>query len=155
MKKSILFSLTLICASLLWMPNARTASDSEAEIRQLLDRWAKAFRSKDLNGVMAIYEPGQALVAYDIVPPLQYTGYDAYKNALEGAGLVLTYKTSGIFNFAHGSIAALAAFVFYFLRQLLSQRNLLFERVEIHFPADIPATDLVGVFFRVIAAEPV
>jgi uncharacterized protein (TIGR02246 family) len=79
MKKFILFSLTLICASLLWMPNARTASDSEAEIRQLLDRWAKAFRAKDLNGVMAIYEPGQALVAYDIVPPLQYSGYDAYK----------------------------------------------------------------------------
>ena len=34
---------------------------------------------------------------------------------LTATGLVLTYKTSGIFNFAQGSIAALAAFVFYFL----------------------------------------
>ncbi len=33
--------------------------------------------------------------------------------ALVALGLVLTYKTSGIFNFAHGGIAAAAAYVFY------------------------------------------
>lgn len=32
---------------------------------------------------------------------------------LAGVGLVLTYKTSGIFNFAHGTIAAAMAFIFY------------------------------------------
>ena len=34
---------------------------------------------------------------------------------LAGMGLVLSYKTSGIFNFAHGAIAAGAAYLFYFL----------------------------------------
>ena len=34
---------------------------------------------------------------------------------LAGLGLVLTYKTSGIFNFAHGALATVAAFVFYVL----------------------------------------
>lgn len=34
---------------------------------------------------------------------------------LAGTGLVITYKTSGIFNFAHGSVAAVAVFVFYWL----------------------------------------
>jgi ABC-type branched-subunit amino acid transport system ATPase component/branched-subunit amino acid ABC-type transport system permease component len=34
---------------------------------------------------------------------------------LAGTGLVLTYKTSGIFNFAHGAIATSAAYLFYFL----------------------------------------
>ena len=34
---------------------------------------------------------------------------------LAGTGLVLTYKTSGIFNFAYGAISAIAVFVFYFL----------------------------------------
>jgi len=34
---------------------------------------------------------------------------------LAGVGLVLTYKTSGVFNFAHGAIAAVAAYVFYSL----------------------------------------
>jgi branched-subunit amino acid ABC-type transport system permease component len=32
---------------------------------------------------------------------------------LAGVGLVLTYRTSGVFNFAHGAIAAAAAYLFY------------------------------------------
>jgi branched-subunit amino acid ABC-type transport system permease component len=36
--------------------------------------------------------------------------------AMAALGLVLTYKTTGIFNFAHGSVAALAAYAFYDLR---------------------------------------
>lgn len=34
---------------------------------------------------------------------------------LAGVGLVLTFKTSGIFNFAHGALAAVSAYVFYTL----------------------------------------
>jgi ABC-type branched-subunit amino acid transport system ATPase component/branched-subunit amino acid ABC-type transport system permease component len=34
---------------------------------------------------------------------------------LAGTGLVLTYKTSGIFNFGHGAIATVAAYVFYWM----------------------------------------
>lgn len=36
--------------------------------------------------------------------------------ALAALGLVLTYKTSGIFNFAHGSVAAAVAYAFYEMR---------------------------------------
>jgi ketosteroid isomerase-like protein len=80
MKKLVLISvLSLACVSLLLMSRAYSAANDDAEIRQLLDRWKKAFEAKDLNGIMSIYEPGQALVAYDIVPPLQYKGFDAYK----------------------------------------------------------------------------
>jgi ketosteroid isomerase-like protein len=80
MKKLVAFSgLTLLFAFLLWIPRAGTAANDEAEVRQLLDRWAKAFRARDLDGIMSIYEPGQALVSYDLVPPLQYTGFEAYK----------------------------------------------------------------------------
>ena len=35
---------------------------------------------------------------------------------LTGTGLVLTYKTSGIFNFAHGSLGTIAVFAFAYLR---------------------------------------
>lgn len=34
---------------------------------------------------------------------------------LAGVGLVLTYKTSGVFNFAHGALATVGAYVFYVL----------------------------------------
>lgn len=37
---------------------------------------------------------------------------------LAGTGLVLTFKTSGIFNFAHGAVAALGAFAFFELHEL-------------------------------------
>jgi hypothetical protein len=46
--------LEVACLSLLWMPMAKTSQNDEAEIRQLLDRWAKAVRTKDLPAVMSI-----------------------------------------------------------------------------------------------------
>ena len=36
--------------------------------------------------------------------------------SLAAAGLVLTYKTSGVFNFAHGAIGMFSAFIFFHLR---------------------------------------
>jgi uncharacterized protein (TIGR02246 family) len=54
---------------------------NEAAIRQWLDRWAKAFRAHDPNAIMSLYAPG--VVAYDIVPPLQYVGADAYRKDYE------------------------------------------------------------------------
>ena len=71
--------LQVACLSFLWIPTAKTSQNDEAEIRQLLDRWAKAVRTKDLPAVMSIYEPGEGLIAYDIVPPLQDSGFNAYK----------------------------------------------------------------------------
>ena len=53
----------------------------EAAIRQGLDRWAQAFRSHDVHAIMALYAPGG--VAYDLVPPLQYVGADAYRKDYE------------------------------------------------------------------------
>src|SRR5438270_9580265 len=54
-------------------------SSNEAQIRELYDRWKKAFEARDLEAIMACYAPGDAVVAYDIVPPLEYKGYDAYR----------------------------------------------------------------------------
>src|SRR5207245_8108196 len=34
---------------------------------------------------------------------------------LAAVGLVLTYKTSGVFNFAHGALATVSAYLFYTL----------------------------------------
>ena len=53
------------------------SADSALQIRQLFAGWAKAFEAKDVNGVMAIYAPG--VTAFDIVPPLQFRGANAYR----------------------------------------------------------------------------
>jgi ketosteroid isomerase-like protein len=60
-------------------PAAGANGKDEAEIRALLNNWAKAFHDRDMNAIMAMYARGGALVAYDVVAPLQYAGFDAYK----------------------------------------------------------------------------
>jgi ketosteroid isomerase-like protein len=55
------------------------SAESSRQISQIFNGWAKAFEAKDVDGVMAMYAPGSALTAYDIVPPLQFKGADAYR----------------------------------------------------------------------------
>src|SRR4029079_1823522 len=55
------------------------SAESARQISQIFNGWAKAFEAKDVDGVMAMYAPGTALTAYDIVPPLQFKGADAYR----------------------------------------------------------------------------
>jgi uncharacterized protein (TIGR02246 family) len=47
------------------------------EIRGWLDRWTKAFTAKDVDAIMALYTDD--VVAYDVVPPLQYIGKAEYR----------------------------------------------------------------------------
>ena len=53
---------------------------------------------------------------------------------LAGVGLVLTYRTSGIFNFAHGALAAAAAYLFFTLH------------FTWHWPWPLAAVVAIGVF---------
>lgn len=57
----------------------QAASPDETKIRALLDDFAAAFRAKDLDKIMSFYKPGADLVAFDVVPPRQYVGADAYR----------------------------------------------------------------------------
>ena len=94
MKRSrLLMSMValLLFASAGWNETAKgehgTVNTDEAQIKALLDRWAKAFEARDINGIMSNYAPGDAVVAYDVVPPLQYNGKEAYrKDYLEFLG---------------------------------------------------------------------
>ena len=47
------------------------------EIRGWIDHWKKAVRAKDIDRVMELYTDD--VVAYDVVPPLQYIGKAAYR----------------------------------------------------------------------------
>jgi branched-subunit amino acid ABC-type transport system permease component len=68
-------------------------------------------------GVLAILVLGVALSAAFSLGPYVVTGIaEGAIYALAALGLVLTYKTSGIFNFAIGAQAAASAYVFYSLR---------------------------------------
>lgn len=81
MKRLLTASLLAAVAILFFcVRSSPTATDrNQAEIRQLIQHWTKAFEAKNINEVMSIYAPGDEIVAFDIVPPLQYRGRDAYR----------------------------------------------------------------------------
>ena len=54
-------------------------SNDEAEIRALEDRFAEAFKAKDVDRIMANYEHSQNLVVFDVVPRREFLGWQAYK----------------------------------------------------------------------------
>ena len=54
-----------------------TRTDAKAEIRELLEGWAKAARAGDLEGVMAAYAPD--VLAFDAIAQLQFKGAEAYR----------------------------------------------------------------------------
>jgi ketosteroid isomerase-like protein len=58
-------------------------NNDAAEIKRAIEKYVEALRARDIDGVMSIYAP--ELVAFDLVPTLQYVGADVYRNHwLEG-----------------------------------------------------------------------
>jgi uncharacterized protein (TIGR02246 family) len=53
----------------------------EDQIRKRIDQWVTAFRSKDIETIMQVFAP--QTVAFDLVPPLVYTGREAYRKQWE------------------------------------------------------------------------
>lgn len=60
------------------------ASDDHAQISALYQSFATAVRNKDLNGIMAVYEPGQSLFVFDVNPPRQHVGWNDYRTDWKG-----------------------------------------------------------------------
>jgi uncharacterized protein (TIGR02246 family) len=54
---------------------------NEAQIRRLIDQWVTALRAKDIDGLMSNHAPD--IVLFDLPPPLQYRGADAYRKNWE------------------------------------------------------------------------
>jgi len=84
MKQFILLAFILMALSSVTADaqtkNAAPANvdDNDAqEIRGWIDRWTKAVSAKDVDRVMELYTDD--VVAYDVVPPLQYIGKGAYR----------------------------------------------------------------------------
>ena len=62
------------------MDNEASGSD-ETRIRALIDAFSNAFRARDIEGVMSIFDPG--IVSFDLAPPLQCVGSGALRRHWE------------------------------------------------------------------------
>jgi len=84
MKQFISLTFVLMCLASApidaQMKNATPVNPDNAatkEIKAWLDRWTKAFTQMDVDSILALYTDD--VVAYDVVPPLQYVGKAEYR----------------------------------------------------------------------------
>jgi uncharacterized protein (TIGR02246 family) len=63
------------------MPTTTTSTREDAQIRECIDALAQALRAKDINTLMTHYAPD--IVTFDLRPPLQVQGVDAYRKNFE------------------------------------------------------------------------
>lgn len=63
---------------------AAAGAAEETEIKALEYRFVAAVKAKDAEAIMANYLPGENLVVFDVIPPRQYDGAQAYKKDWEG-----------------------------------------------------------------------
>jgi len=59
------------------MATEKDSTVDETEIKQQIDNFVKAFREKDVDLMMSLFAPD--MISFDIIPPLQYAGSDAYR----------------------------------------------------------------------------
>jgi uncharacterized protein (TIGR02246 family) len=55
----------------------RDQTEAASEVRQLIESWAQAVRDRDLDAILAHH--GSDFVMYDVPPPFQLSGLDAYR----------------------------------------------------------------------------
>jgi ketosteroid isomerase-like protein len=61
------------------LSGAAAAAEDEAQIRALEDRFTAAVNAADVDAIMKVYVPDESLVVFDLVPPRQYLGANAYR----------------------------------------------------------------------------
>jgi uncharacterized protein (TIGR02246 family) len=81
----------------------------EAKIRALEKQFAAAFNAKDADAIMKVYVPGDSLIVFDLVPPLQYVGAQAYHdnwvNFFKMFKGPLKFEMSDLYVMADGKLA--------------------------------------------------
>lgn len=77
-------ALVTVGAVLQVYAQSTTSTNEKAAIEALEKRYSNAFNAKDVNGVMSCYAPGNSLFVFDVIPPREYAGWDAYKKDWEG-----------------------------------------------------------------------
>ena len=113
MKKLGLFVAVAMCIAAgvygAW-PKGGVPSEDEQEIRALENRYAAAFKARDVTTIMSRYAPGKELFVFDMTPPRRHVGFDDYKKDWEDlfaafSGPVDEYELTDLDITASGNLA--------------------------------------------------
>jgi ketosteroid isomerase-like protein len=84
MRTLIALGVTLLVSATTMAASPPAADSDKAAIQALEDTYNEGFNSKDVDKIMSVYVPGKQLFVFDVVPPREYRGWDAYKKDFEG-----------------------------------------------------------------------
>ncbi len=62
--------------------SAKSSDGDKQKIEALYQAYSQAFKAKDVNALMAFYDPNETFV-FDLVPPREYPSWAAYKKDWE------------------------------------------------------------------------
>ena len=83
-RRRSIFAVT-ICATISLVALCAVAkADAQSDIKALENQFMAAFKAKDVDAIMKVYVPDQSLVVFDVIPPRQYVGADAYRKDWKG-----------------------------------------------------------------------
>ena len=83
MKNTATIAIAALTAFGLLPAIAQAKSADEAKIEALEAAFAAAFNAKSVDAIMKVYVPDESLVVFDVVPPRQYVGANAYRKDWE------------------------------------------------------------------------
>jgi uncharacterized protein (TIGR02246 family) len=78
-----------------------TKNVNEAQIKQLIEKWAKAVRNEDMDAILAHHSDD--IVMFDVPPPFQSVGIDAYRKTWD---IFFKYTRPGVFDIQQLKIIA-------------------------------------------------
>lgn len=84
------------------MSASNDRSKVEAEIRDLIESWARAVRTEDLGGILANHSP--EILMFDLPGPIQSKGINAYKKSWPS--LFTWFRGSGAFDLSELNVTA-------------------------------------------------
>lgn len=56
-----------------------TDTELEQQITQRMLDWQKCFAARDVDGVMSFYADGDAFTAFDLMPPIEFSGGEMWR----------------------------------------------------------------------------
>jgi uncharacterized protein (TIGR02246 family) len=117
----------------------RRAAD-EAEIRNLIENWARAVRAKDLDGILAHHSP--EMLMFDVPPPIQSKGIEAYRKTWDV--FFSWFQDSGVFDIEEMEITAGEDVAFVTALMRCGGTDVNGEKVELQFRLTIGLCKLKG-----------
>ncbi|TMA85250.1 MAG: SgcJ/EcaC family oxidoreductase [Deltaproteobacteria bacterium] len=112
----------------------------EGAIRDLVENWARAVRTKNLDGILSNHSPD--MLMFDVPPPIQSKGIEAYRKTWD---LFFSWsKASGVFDISEMNITAGndVAFVTALMRCAGTEAN--GDKIELEFRLTIGLRKIDG-----------